>query len=123
MSELMNIISKNISTKLEKVCKDCRILIKNQYHALLIHLGLQLGLTKEEISLINVDKIENAQSAKKCFWNGKDIPIRNTLINGPQLIRPALRNPTIDDKRLANMLDQEISSLKERSGKYDEVYE
>lgn len=114
MSELMNIIAININKKWKDVSEVCRILTKNQYHTLLMQFGLQLGLTKPVISWIeevsrNVSGTENtcASPAYSYKWSTID---------------KALRNPTIDNKDLANKLDQEISWLKNYCGKYDEVY-
>ena len=84
--------------------------------------GLQLGLTKEEISRIDVNNSRNDDKCQAMFleWRRRANP---DYPNEWSTIDKALRNPTIDDKRLANKLDQEISGLKEYCGKYDEVYE
>ena len=121
MSELMNIFAININKKWKKVCKDCIIFIKNQYHTLLMQFGLQLGLTDAVISQIDEDKRGNAQKCQKMFLEWK----KSANPHYPykwSTIKNALRSRTIDNERLANELDQEISGLKEYCGKCYEVY-
>ena len=122
MSELMNIIAININKKWkDDVCKDCRILTKNQYHTLLMQFGQQLGLTKPVICRIDVDNGRNAQKFQEMFLEWRRHANPAYPYKWPTIDK-ALRNPTIDNKHLASKLDQEISLLKVLCGKYDEVY-